>query len=275
MHRRCAGRYELLLVIALAIPPTLAVSQQTEVSDSQIETCLENGRILKGQKQMKGVTRPIKIEIECDEETRSALFKSIDEHRRGVTRLQGSGAEMNFSDDFRYERAAYLLDRSLGLDMVPVAVLRSRRGDEGVLVDWIENASHQTEMPAEPTAQQMIYLGRQKKLMRLFDSLIANTDRRPPNWMIGNEDYKLYLIDHSRAFRTDKELQQDFLDDRAWLPRDVYQRLEELDERDLKEQLKYLLDGNQIRAIIVRRDEIVAKIDRDRKEFGDEVVLAD
>jgi hypothetical protein len=265
----------LLLAIALAIPSTIAVSQPTSVVDSQIESCLATGKILKGQAPMQGVTRPIKIQVRCNGETRSALFKSIDEHRRGVTRLQGASPEMNFSDDFRYERAAYLLDRALGLDMVPVAVLRSRRGDDGALVDWVENASHQSEMPREPTSQEMIYLGRQKKLMRLFDALIANTDRRPPNWLIGDEDWKLYLIDHSRAFRTDKELTQDYVEDRAWLSRDLYQRLEDLDEGDLKRLLKDLVDGRQIRAIMVRRDAIIAKIDRDRGEFGDEIVFSD
>ncbi|MEJ2086572.1 MAG: hypothetical protein P8Y44_12995 [Acidobacteriota bacterium] len=182
---------------------------------------------------------------------------------------------MNFSDDFRYERAAYLLDRALGLNMVPVAVIRSRRGDDGVLVAWIENASHENEMQGKPTGPQMAELTRQKQLMYLFDALIENTDRRRENWMIDNDEWNLYLIDHSRAFRTDDNLSEAFLERRSRLTRDLYDRLLALNQADLEILLRGLIDGNQISALIARRDEIIAKIDRDRQEYGDVMVFSE
>ena len=253
------------------VSPVFAISAE----DSRIEECLAKGKMLKGTETMEGVTRPFKVRLECEGETRNALFKSVDEHRRGITRLQGAGAEMNFSDDYRYERAAYLLDRELGLGMVPVAVIRTRRGDDGALIDWLENASHETEMPNPPTGRQMAELARQKKLMYLFDALIENTDRRPPNWMIGNDDWKLYLIDHSRAFRTNKRLPTQYLDQPTRLNRDLFQRLQELDEETLRDLMKSLLDGNQIGAILARRDAIIEKIEGDLVELGESAVFSD
>jgi hypothetical protein len=182
---------------------------------------------------------------------------------------------MNFSDSYKYERAAYLLDRELGLNMVPVAVLRNIKGDEGALIFWIPNASTGTQMPTQPTGPQMAYLAQQKAVMRLFDALILNVDRRPDNWMIDNETWKLYLIDHSRAFRETRELPTEFTDTRARLSRDLYQQLVDLDETGLEELLGELLTGPQIEALIARRDLIIEKIDQDRQSDGDTVVFID
>ena len=41
--------------------------------------------------------------------------------------------------------------------------------------------------------------------MRVFDELIANTDRNQGNMLI-DRDWKLWLIDHSRAFRLNETL---------------------------------------------------------------------
>ena len=47
----------------------------------------------------------------------------------------------------------------------------------------------------------------QLHILRVFDELIANTDRNQGNMLIDSR-WKLWLIDHSRAFRTSSDLQQ-------------------------------------------------------------------
>ena len=68
----------------------------------------------------------------------TAAFKYVDEFKPGLTRFS-SGAEMNFSDSYKYDRAAYLLDRQLGLGMVPVAVLREYDRKQGAVIQWVAN----------------------------------------------------------------------------------------------------------------------------------------
>ena len=273
---RLVVRYPTWSSVLLWILSTGSVSAQVSLSsDAAIEACLTSGKFLKGQTSMTGVTRPVKVELECDGETRSALFKTIDEHRRGLTRLQGAGVEMNFSDDYRYERAAYLLDRELGLEMVPVAVLRSRKGENGALIAWLDHAAIPTEMPVEPTPKEMLELTRQKQIMYLFDALIENTDRSPTNFMIDKSTWRLYLIDHSRAFRTDRDLKPEYLERNSRLNRELYQRLEGLNEEDLHSLLDGLISGPQIKALIARRDAIVAKIQQDIERFGEGGVFTD
>lgn len=241
--------------------------------DGEIESCLTNGKILRGTEELTGVTRPLKVEVECDGTKRDAIFKSLDEKRMGATKLAGGVTEFNFTDSFRYERAAYVLDRLLGLDMVPVAVLQRRRGTDGVLVDFIPDAVHENRVSKALSGPQIAALTRQKSRMQMFDSLIYNTDRRPENMLVDESTGKLYLIDHSRAFREQKELQDVFAEGRVWLSREMYDNLVALDEAKLASLLEDVISKAQIEAVLARRDLIVAKIDKDRQEYGDDSVF--
>lgn len=251
----------------------IGVAQDLANSDDDLEACLTTGKILKRSEELVGITRPLKVEVECDGTKREAVFKSLDERRMGRTRLESGDVEFNFSDSFRYERAAYLLDRQLGLDMVPVAVLGRHKGNDGVLVAWIPNAVHENKVTTSFDGPQMASMFRQKSRMRMFDSLIYNTDRRAENIMVDESKARVYLIDHSRAFREKKELQEEFAAGRVWLPRQMYENLVGLDEESLAELSDGLISQSQIQALLARRDLIVAKIDQDREEYGDEAVF--
>ena len=157
--------------------------------------------------------------------------------------------------------------------MVPVAVLRPYKGDRGALVDWIDSASHEVKLKQRPTGPQVAHLAQQKYVMRLFDALILNVDRRPPNWLVDDEDWKLYLIDHSRSFRFQEALPEEFLGSHSRLSRDLYQRLQALDEARLMELLGDLISDVQIRALLARRDRILEKVDSDRLQNGEEQVF--
>lgn len=252
----------------------VAIAQIGDEPDAVIEQCLSEGEILKRIEKLTGVTKPDHLSLSCNGEERSAVFKSVDESRRGVSRMQRGGAEFDFTDSYKYERAAYLLDRELGMNMVPVAVIRSHKGDEGTLVAWIDNASHENQMKQRPTGPMMAELARQKGTMKLFDALIFNVDRRPENWMVDNDTAKLYLIDHSRAFRKHKEPSEEFLTGRARLSKELYDKLKALDEAHLSKLLEGLIGQAQIEALLQRRDAIIEKIDRDVEELGEAVVFS-
>ena len=250
-----------------------AIAQMTPESDAEIESCLTNGKILKGGEELIGITRPVKVEIECDGTKREAMFKSVDLHKMGQTRLESGEVEFNFSDSYRYERAAYLLDRQLELDMVPVAVLQRRKGTQGVLVDWIPDTVHENQVEKAFSGPQIASIFRQKSRMHLFDSLIYNIDRRPENILIDESTGTVYLIDHSRAFREKEELRPEFAEDRVWLSHALYDNLVALNEENLAALTDGLISKSQLEALLARRDLIVAKIDRDRQEYGDDAVF--
>jgi hypothetical protein len=265
--------YRSVVLVMGFILAVAAFGQDLAESDAEVEACLTDGKILKGAEDLVGITRPVKVEVECDGGKREAVFKNLDQHKRGSTRLESGEVEFNFSDSFRYERAAYLLDRELGLDMVPVAVLGKRKGSDGVLVDWIPNTVHENKVTTAFTGPQMASQFRQKSRMHLFDSLIYNIDRRPENILVEQSTGEIFLIDHSRAFREKKELRQEFAEGRVWLSRDFYDNLVALTAESLAELKDGLISKAQLEALLSRRDLIVAKIDADRQEYGDEAVF--
>ena len=140
----------MAIVAALLTVPVRLGATSFDESDVETEQCLAEGKLLKKQKTLEGVTRPELYLIECDGDKRKALIKRLDEERRGKTQFGDGRWEMNFTDRFSYERAAYLLDRELGMNMVPVAVVRKVGRNNAGVVEWIENASHVDTSPHQP-----------------------------------------------------------------------------------------------------------------------------
>jgi len=239
--------------------------------DAAIEHCLMSASTIKKTGNLKGTTRPVRMQVECDGQSRAAVFKSMDVFRRGLTEMQDGTWEMNFGDSYKFERAAYLLDRELDLNMVPVAVIRRVKRTEGSLIDWIAGATHENDPKRPLSPADVAALAPQKAIMHLFDALIYNFDRNVKNWLV--EERRLYLIDHSRSFRELNELPESYLNRRAQLTRDLAERLEALDEEGLTLLLEGLITRGQIRALLFRRDEILEKIDRDCEVYGEDLVF--
>ena len=154
---------------------------------------------------------------------------------------------------------------SFGLNTVG-ALLRSERlrGSHIALVD----------RNAEALAP-IAHLAQRKTVMRLFDALILNVDRRQENWLVDRDSFDLYLIDHSRSFRDRKTLPPEFSQQLTRISRQLYDKLAALDEERITKILDELISRQQIRALMARRDLILEKIDEDLREYGPEVVFID
>lgn len=99
--------------------------------------------------------------------------------------------------------------------------------------------------------------------MKMFDLLIHNADRNAGN----------ILIDHSRAFVSST----DRVEDKGKFPvafdRKLVEKLKTLEVEDLKSRFGDLLLGDQIDALIKRRDAILEHLDELIKERGEAAVL--
>jgi hypothetical protein len=74
-----------------------------------------------------------------------------------------------------------------------------------------------------------------------------------------SKDWRLWLIDHTRAFRKNTSLKQPSRVTRC--DRQVFDRLKALDRDTLKRELGKYLDDGQIKALLSRRDLIVQKVE--------------
>lgn len=272
----CARGLLVLVVGGLSgISATAATA--SPLSDSQLEHCLRKGKIVDNRLIGTGVTRPKRLELECNGTIVAAAFKTYDEERPGLTRFEDAAPELQFTDSYRYEVAAYSIDRYLGLNMVPVVVKRQVGRDLGATIAWVEDAISPEELRQRPlTDAQRSRLKFQEGLMVLFDSLIKNVDRNQGNMKITPDDLRLHLIDHSRSFRRDERLSAKLVNQRIAIPEGVYERLRRLsrmEDKELRNLTQKSISRARSRAVISRAALIVAKIDEQRAAYGDDVVF--
>lgn len=240
--------------------PARARSSAPTLTDADMERFLTKAKILKTRGTGIGVTDSMRATLSDGKLTHDGHIQTIDEHRR---EFRGThGIEFDFRDSWTFNVAAYKLDRLLGLNMVPVSVQRSYRSTRGAVTWWVDHVmmdeGTRLKKNMTPPSHKAVYWTEQLHMMRLFDQLIYNIDRNMGNILIG-EDWRLWAIDHTRAFRTHSTLRspaQVVRCDRA-----VFEKLKALDYPTLSRELGRLVTGAQLRAILARRDAIVAQID--------------
>jgi hypothetical protein len=235
------------------------------------EEFLKKAKVVRVRGTGKGVTLPEKATLEANGVERFALFKTIDERRAGITQLNSGPPEVNFQDSWQCEIPAYVLDRIIGLGMVPATIERRINNKVGSLQWWVVSM-----MPEADRAKQKLEppdkeaFDREVMRMRLFDQLIANVDRHANNILI-TQDFKLRLIDHSRSFRAEKTLRNP--EQLVRFSKSLLEGIQKLNYPDLRKVIgKYLMDS-QVRTVIERRDAILALAAKLVAERGEAAVI--
>jgi hypothetical protein len=239
---------------APAAPPPLETADQFQ--GPAAEQFLARARVREMRDIGTGVTLPQRATLELDGVQRRAVFKTIDVTKPGITQLSGGASEVNFQDSWQTEIPAYVVDRIIGLRMVPATVERSINGQRGSLQWWVQSMMPEAERQKQgleaPDTEEFT---RRLLKMHLFDQLIANVDRHMNNILI-TKDFDLRLIDHSRAFRQTMTLKDPSRLGR--FSRSLLDGIGKLEYPELRKRTgRWLIDG-QIRALLARRDAILA-----------------
>lgn len=189
----------ILAALAAAVAAT-AAGVSPPSTDAEREAFLRTAKARSARPVRGGATGTIRLTLSDGQTTADAHVQTID--IRGSVARDILHLESAFTDSYRYNIAAYLLDRLLGLNMTPVTVEREFRGKPASYTWWIEGAQTEAQRflgrkkPPDPQAYEA-----QMRRVRFFDYLIANTDRNRSNLLIDRQ-WKIWMIDHSRAFRT-------------------------------------------------------------------------
>lgn len=105
--------------------------------------------------------------------------------------------------------------------------------------------------------------------MYLFDNLIYNIDRNPGNILV-TPDYRLWMIDHTRAFQFKHELLNDRVEH---VRRATWDKLIALSKDDLKEALGPYLTSVELDSVIERRKILSQRIDELVAARGEDAVF--
>lgn len=242
------------------------------LDDAAQEQFLLKAKVVEARPAPGGITNSKRLTLSDGALVHDAHVQRIDRDKAREYNLRAIQA--NFTDTWRGNVAAYRLDRLLGLGMVPVSVERRVHGITSAVTWWVDGVLmtgqkfHETG--AQPPDRER--WRRQNDLMRLFDALIANPDRNSNNMLI-TQDWELKLIDHTRAFRWNNELDQPHRVQRC--SRQVYRALRGMERSQVARAMNGLLTGMQIGALMARRDAIVARLEHLIAERGEDAVLFD
>jgi len=224
--------------------------------DAELEGFLRDAEVVAVEDVGEGITEPKRVTLRRGDRTCRAIFKDIDVESNELALT--NRFEMGFSDKYLYEIAAYRLDRLLDIGLVPVTVAREIGDREGSLQLWIEDAT-----TLESAAERNLPIGDERLLlerlmsMYVLDQLIANVDRNFGNVLVRPERDELYLIDHSRAFRTTRDVAPPPEPATTPVNPGVTRAVRALDREAVDGALGDLLSKRQRRSILDRRDELV------------------
>jgi hypothetical protein len=220
----------------------------------------------------EAVTSPWALTLERDGVTRQGLWKNA------------QGRMGGFWEGWNYEIAAYLLDKLLGLHMVPPTVERRFRNDRGSCQLWIEDTITVREKEKKNLklpSYRIGYWNRALYLQRFWDNLIANEDRHQ-NQILITSDWRMILIDHSRSFRSSGKFTKSLIYSErhregpklmSELPRALVEKLKSLDFEAVQAAVGEYLTKDEIQAVILRRDLILKEVDKLIAINGEDKVL--
>ena len=264
-------RLILVVAISLICPIVIVASNEPNLSKDQIKQFLLTAKVIKSGPAHRGITNSYRLTLTDGTITHDAHFQPIDEHAAKKEMANGR-TEMNFVDSYKYNIAAYQLAEMLDMDdMVPVYVQRKWEGKTGSFSWWLpvkmdeaQRVKQKIPIPDADTWNKQMYK------VRVLDQLLYDTDPNLTNVVIG-EDWKIYRIDFSRAFRPYKDLQS--TKDLVKCDRQLLGKLKALDGSDLASRTKGFLSKQEVQAVMVRRDKIVDYFQKLVAQKGESEIL--
>ena len=250
----------ILLALVLVLVPRLATSQGLALTPEQMAVFLAKAAIIREKSTSDGTTRPVRATLTDGVLTHDAQFQTIDQAMGVFT--AGKASEVDFKDTYRFNIAGYRLAQLVGIETVPMSVSRRYKGKNAAVTWWIDDVMFdeggrqklQDKLGPDPERTQ-----KQIHILRVWDELIQNKDRNSGN-LLWTKDWTLWLIDHTRAFRSGGELLKP--NDLVRIERTLFEKMKQLTEATLSETMKGVLTKNEIRPLLKRRDAIVAHFEK-------------
>jgi hypothetical protein len=258
----------------LACPPAVAAQEPfgLPLTGEAAETFLRTAEVVRKKALGTGITHPDQYTLSDGVRTHKAVWKTVDEFKRGATSFEGGGLVLDFADSWKHEVAVYELDKLLALGLVPPTVERTFGRSKGSLQLWVEGATTELERrkkKVEPPDPQS--WNDQMYKVRLLRQLADDTDYRNVRNVLADPSFRLYAIDFSRAFTIYVDLRSP--DNLERFSRPVLEALKALDRPLLEARLGRWLSRGRIDTLLKRRDRILALAARRVQERGEAAAL--
>jgi hypothetical protein len=265
-----------MLVMAALIPLLLhpvasAQEPASHLNASEVEQFLHTAKMGATQTNSVGVASSERAWMDDGSVKHRGHIATVDVYKASF--VTDRGTEFNFKDTWKFNVAAYELAKLLNFSMVPPSVERIVTNRQAAVTWWIDDATMYGDyLKKKLHAPDLETFNNQMYAVRVFNQLIYNTDANLTNLLITN-DWNVWMIDHTRAFRTFKKLEN--AKNLVKCDRTVLANLRELTKPQLKEKLGKWLTGPEIDGLLARRDLIVKFFDSEIRSKGESDVLFD
>ena len=217
------------------------------------------------------MTLPTKAPLDDGQMQHDALIQTVD--IRKASYQTSRGTELNFRDAWQFNVAGYELAKMLELNMVPPYVERTVSGVAGSLSWWVNDAMMERDrFQKKLSPPDVARWTAEMSAARVFRELIADTDFNMTNLLI-TKDWRLWMIDFSRAFRPTKSLREPKTLTRV--DRKLLANLRRLTPDGLQQRLGRWVNRPEMQALLARRDLMVRFFDDEITAKGEAVVLYD
>ena len=241
------------------------------LSCAEIEAFLKTAKMGRQQGIPTGVTLPSRAPLDDGKLRHDAAIQTVD-----VTKTMHQtrrGTELNFRDTWQFNVAGYELAKLLELNMVPPYVERSVSGVPASVSWWVSDAMMERDrFQKKITPPDVARWVQEMSAVKAFHELIADSDSNMTNMLI-TKDWRVWMIDFSRAFRPTKALQNP--KELTKMDRKLLANLRRLSGEVLQQRLGRWLSRTEIEGVLARRDLIVQLFDRDVATKGEAAVLYD
>ncbi len=233
------------------------------IKQKEMENYLKTAQITSIEKdEVAGRTAPWNITLYDGKVTHRARFKHLNRSRPSL-----------IPDSYKYEIAAYELDKLLGLNVVPPVVEREIEGIAGSLQIFIEGCITENERKRRgmdpPDSKKF---KNDLEVINVFENLVLDEDCfDEQDTLIHIEDWKVCRVDFSMAFSPVENLIAGCQITRC--SKKLYQNLLNLDNEVARMKLGPYLNEDEIQALLNRKEIIIENINRLIQEKGKDSVL--
>jgi hypothetical protein len=259
-------------VVTLALAGQSKVLTSPSLTPSEMETFLLKGKILDVRDAGGGVTGSRRATMSDGNVTHDVHIQTVDIAKPMFQ--AGAHTEVNFKDTYRFNIAGYRLAKLVGIETVPMSVERNVDGKVAAVTWWVDDVQmdEKERLKRKSMGPNPLRTSNQIQVMRIWDELIQNRDRNQGN-VLWTNDWTMWLIDHTRAFRVGKDLLKPA--DLTRIDRSLFARLKALTEGSIESAVGDSLMKEERKAVLERRDKIVKLLEDRATRIGEAAVFFD
>jgi hypothetical protein len=258
---------------SFALARILAADEPNFTEEQKIDF-LQHSKVIHSEPEKKGKSSASHLTLSDGKVAHDASFEPVNEKKAQGPGPNGS-IELSFKDYWGYDIAGYRIAKLLGMeDMVPAYAERNWNGTTGAIswripdIQFDEADRHIRKIPVPDSVLDA--WNKQMYKVRLLTQLFYDMDDNLTNVLI-TKDWKIWRIDFTRAFRLRHDLKNS--KDLVQCDREVLAKLRQLSYDQVFDATKPYLTKDEVKALIARRDKIVAYFHNLVAQKGESEVL--